>query len=79
MSKTVLVPAYVMLTVALAAVLYLVFGGAAEAAQPSCPSEGSTLCGTGVSPTMVQVPCPSEDSCTVDYGDGTWTITEVRP
>jgi len=23
--------------------------------------------------------CPTEDSCTVDYHDGQWTITEVTP
>lgn len=23
--------------------------------------------------------CPSEDSCTVDYRDGAWHVTEVTP
>lgn len=25
------------------------------------------------------VPCPSEDSCTVDYRDGAYHVTEVVP
>lgn len=23
--------------------------------------------------------CPTEDSCQIDYRDGTWTVTEVVP
>ena len=43
-----------------------------------CPTD-STLCGTEVSPQMVRVPCPSEDSCVPDYHDGAWTIVPVTP
>jgi len=36
----------------------------------------------GSEPVTVEVTgvdCPTEDSCTVDYYDGAWHVTEVQP
>jgi len=59
-----------------AVVLSDVLTGQDEDVQPHCPTD-STPC--KVSPTSVQVPCPTEDSCELDYRDGAWHITPTVP
>lgn len=39
----------------------------------------ATVAAQAGSKDTVVVPCPTEDSCAVDYRDGAWHITPVTP
>lgn len=42
----------------------------------SCSAEADTR---GPVSVRVELDCPTEDSCAIDYHDGAWYVTAVKP